>query len=495
MSDYGLVSPGEPLKPAAGGAARIYCISLLAVSEASRRKRRRKRPSAASKEGLRRPSRALPRLAVWWLRTAGSSPLEPAVVPHLEHAPQVLCQVAFGYDVGMVSQCLGAVSAAFELGTVQQGLVTSLLNFAAAGGALAVSGSLLDRFGRKASLNVAAVLLILGGTAAAAAPSFGVLLIGRLFQGLGVGASWSASGTYVTEIAPPHMRGGLVALVDVSSRFHVAPWRIAMLVSLIPPVLFLLAAPWLPESPKWLAMTAAQAGLGQPHKGVTWRQALAWPRARYALVIAMMQQATGTEAILYFAPAILPRASKEAAFLGNLGIGGFKLAGEMIAALLADHDLIGRRTLMILSNANVVLGLACFAASAQFELPTGYGIASVTYVMLAFSLGPGPFTAVFVNETVDVRYRAKSTAIACCANRLTSAIVALSFLPLQHLFGAAYIFYFYALIGLFCTLFYAKTLPHTLGKDLEMLEEPLAPSSCEEPLAPSSSHTGDALHE
>mgnify|MGYP003323412225 CR=1 FL=1 len=93
-----------------------------------------------------------------------------------------------------------------------------------------------------------------------------------------MGASWASSGIYVTEIAPSHKRGALVSLVDVSINlgivvgyvlayvidsasigraFGVAPWRVAMGVSVVPPLLFVVCAPFLPESPRWLAQASA----------------------------------------------------------------------------------------------------------------------------------------------------------------------------------------------------------------------------------------------
>ncbi|KAH8069215.1 hypothetical protein JL721_6033 [Aureococcus anophagefferens] len=68
----------------------------------------------------------------------------------------VMNQVTFGYDVGAVSQCLVPIQKTFHLTTLEVGAVTSALNYFAAGGALVVSGLLLDRIGRRGSLLVAA---------------------------------------------------------------------------------------------------------------------------------------------------------------------------------------------------------------------------------------------------------------------------------------------------------------------------------------------------
>jgi MFS family permease len=130
----------------------------------------------------------------------------------------VMNQVTFGYDVGAISQCLGSIQHEFGLSALEQGIVTSALNFFAGVGALAVSGALLDRVGRRGALRAAACLLVAGGAVVAAAGSFGVLIVGRVLQGLGVGASWNASGIYVTEVRGQRSGGsadacGIVVIV------------------------------------------------------------------------------------------------------------------------------------------------------------------------------------------------------------------------------------------------------------------------------------------
>ena len=439
----------------------------------------------------------------------------------------VMCQVTFGYDVGAVSQCLEPIGEAFGLTTLEVGFVTSALNYCAAVGALAVSGLLLDRVGRRGSLVVASILLVFGGVAVAGATSYSTLVVGRLLQGLGVGASWAASGIYVTEIAQSQRRGQLVALVDVAINLGivlgyivayiidtgdvgrslgVAPWRVAMGVSVVPPLLFALVSPWLPESPRWLvskgrvaqankaihrlkASTASEASVADaldklrrdqqraaraaPTTGGNdgWLNALRSHRGQYAALLGVAQQATGTEAILYFAPTVLPSGNKFDAFLGNVGIGLAKFGGEVVASYLSDSPKIGRRTMMIGGNVGVALGLVVFGVLVM--LPgdqTVPMILALSFIMLAFSLGPGPFTTVFVNECVPTDIRGKSSAVSCFLNRITSACVALSFLPLSKDLGAAPVFFGYAAIAAAATALYAATLPNTLGLSLEQIE-------------------------
>jgi len=113
-----------------------------------------------------------------------------------------------------------------------------------------------------------------GGSAVTLAQSFFVLLLGRALQGLGSGCAWCACAVYIAEMAPKEWRGGLVAISDISINVGILlgfaidraiilalprepdlRWRVAMGVSLILPLFYVVAHPFLPESPRWLLMS------------------------------------------------------------------------------------------------------------------------------------------------------------------------------------------------------------------------------------------------
>jgi hypothetical protein len=117
-----------------------------------------------------------------------------------------------------------------------------------------------------------------GGSAVTLAQSFPVLLLGRALQGLGSGCAWCACAVYIAEMAPKEWRGGLVAISDISINVgillgfaidraiilalpgeHDLRWRVAMGVSLLLPLFYVMAHPFLPESPRWLLMSGRTA--------------------------------------------------------------------------------------------------------------------------------------------------------------------------------------------------------------------------------------------
>ena len=189
-----------------------------------------------------------------------------------------LNNVAFGYDVGVISGSLSDMAASIDLSTIQQEAVTSGLNYVAGLGALLLSGNSLDRLGRRITLLLSALLLVAGAVVVAAAMDFPTLLVGRALQGLGSGCSWSACSLYITEIAPARYRGALVAIADIAINagilvgyaaqrlvFIATPdpdtcWRVAMGLSAVVPLLFcVLGYPAMPESPRWLVMRGREA--------------------------------------------------------------------------------------------------------------------------------------------------------------------------------------------------------------------------------------------
>ena len=107
-------------------------------------------------------------------------------------------------------------------------------------------------------------------------------------------------------------------------------------------------------------VAAARADAAADAAPGTWREAAR--EGRYAALLGVAQQATGTEAILYFSPTVLPTGSKFVAFLGNAGVGLAKFLGEVAAAAVSDSPRVGRRAMMVAGSAGVVVGLGAFAA-------------------------------------------------------------------------------------------------------------------------------------
>lgn len=95
-------------------------------------------------------------------------------------------------------------------------------------------------------------------------------------------------------------------------------------------------------------------------------------------------------------------------------------------------------------------------------------------VMFFFSLGPGPFTFVIVNEMLPFDIRGKVVAISVFFNRIGSGTIALTFLSLKNAVGVFAAFTFYAGIAVATTIFYWACVPDLSGKTLEAGAQELA---------------------
>jgi sugar porter (SP) family MFS transporter len=421
----------------------------------------------------------------------------------------------------------------FEMGwAVTSHTLTATLSIVAA-------GPLADRFGRRTVLRAAAVAFGVSAVVAAAASSFGELIVGRLLSGLGVGAVLVAAPMYIAEIAPPAVRGrmvtfnqlfivtgiflafssnyAIVSLEDTGTGWLAAfdlrhsNWRWMLGVGVVPAVVYLFALMFVPESPRWHAMhgrfdaarriltrahgeTLADAELAEVRasierhaggRGATVRDLLA-PRLRgvlaIGLIVGILQQITGINSVFAYATVIFERAAGavdvDEAFLRTMLVGFVNLVSTMIALLLIDR--VGRRPLLLCGTAGIALSLVLTA----YGFNANDGAMDPTLVLagllgfvgcFAFSLGPGMW--VLFSEIFPNRVR--GLAISCVGFVNSSVCVVVQFLfPWQmETHGGARTFLLYASFACIGFVLLVKRLPETRGRSLEELEESLVRNS------------------
>ena len=127
----------------------------------------------------------------------------------------------------MISGVLVFIAKVWHLTSFEKGMVTASLSVGAMIGA-AIASKANNRLGRKQSIMVAAVVVIIGTLLATFSPSLAMLTISRLIIGLGVGLSSATVPTYLSELAPSRLRGAMSALNQI---FIVLGILIAFLVS------------------------------------------------------------------------------------------------------------------------------------------------------------------------------------------------------------------------------------------------------------------------
>ncbi len=332
----------------------------------------------------------------------------------------------FGFDTAVVSGTTRLVESQFSLDKGQVGWFLSSALVGCIFGA-AAAGTLGDRFGRKPILIFSALFFFISALLSAIPPTFEILVPARIIGGLGVGMASVLAPMYISEFVPPHLRGRLVALYQLSIVIGILVayfsnwvllcfsqgnpdafggegllhwvlvaevWRGMFGAEMIPAALFFCLLFLLPESPRWLAkeghdarardilarvvggdqadreMSQIKEALG--HEEGTLRE-LFRPGLRLALIVGVglsfFGQLTGVNIVVYYGPSILEQAGFEtrASLLFQVGFGATNLVFTLIAMAIIDR--FGRRPLLIGGMVVVVVALAVTAGLFVFADP------------------------------------------------------------------------------------------------------------------------------
>jgi sugar porter (SP) family MFS transporter len=429
-------------------------------------------------------------------------------------ATAALGGLLFGYDTGVISGALLFLRTAFHLSSLMEGVVTSTALAGAACGA-AVAGGLADRFGRRPLLLLTAVIFVVGAIASALAVSLAMLLAGRVLVGIGIGGASMLTPLYLAEIAPARERGALVSLnqLAVASGILVSyligyalaadgAWRWMLGLGGVPGVVLAVGMVFLPETPRWLAghghPDKARAALrqlrgpgadieaeaGQLRSDLTsTTQALPENRLGHAarrlplivgIGLAVFQQVTGINTVIYFAPVIFQASglsSASAAILATAGIGVVNVVMTLLAIRLVDR--VGRRALLLCGLAGMGISLCVLAVG--FLLGKGPALgwltaASLTAYVGSFAIGLGPVFWLLISEIFPLAIRARGMSAATIANWIANLVVALTFLDLVDLLGRPGVFFLYAAMTFGALLFSRSLVPETKGLSLEAID-------------------------
>ena len=430
----------------------------------------------------------------------------------LSSAISAIGGMLFGYDIGVISGAILFIKEQFSLSSGMQEIVVSSVLLGCLAGAL-VGGFLADRYGRRKLLLITAVVFILGTIGSALSPDMAWLVAARIVVGAAIGIASFVVPLYISEIAPVALRGKLVTLnqlaitggIVVSYLIDYAfagsqAWRWMFAMAVIPAAAFGIGLMLIPNSPRWLfsrgQMDQARAvmnrlrapeqvegelseikHIAEQQKG-HWSELLS-PYLRVAMIVgvglAIAQQITGINTIIYYGPTIFKFAgmsSASVAILASVGVGVVNVAMTVVSLQLIDR--IGRRPLLLISLAGMTLSL--FVLGLAFSLPqlTGsLGVIAVIVVMTyvgSFAVGMGPIFWLLISEMYPLRIRGRAMSVATVANWGANFIVALTFLTITQVLGKAPMFWLYGAISIGTWIFSFFLVPETKGKSLEQIE-------------------------
>jgi MFS transporter, SP family, galactose:H+ symporter len=418
----------------------------------------------------------------------------------------------FGYDTGVISGAILFIRHEFQLSYFQVETVVSAVLFGAVGGA-ACAGIFSDQFGRRKLLLFTALLFILASLGSALSTNANWLILSRILVGIAIGISSMTTPLYIAEIAPASSRGRLVSLNQLAITIGILTsyivdytlassesWRWMVGIGIIPAAIFGLGMIFLPESPRWLfkngyedqalqvltfihgqkvahqEMQEIQESIKIPK--MTFTQAMT-PWLKKALTIgiglAIFQQLTGINTVIYYAPMIFEFAHftiASHAILATGVIGVVNVLATVVALWLVDR--VGRRSLLLVGLWGMIISLGILGASFYFPHFSDYlgwlTLSTLILYVISFAVSLGPIFWLLIAEIYPLSVRGKAMSIATIANWLANLVVALTFLTFIDLLGPGATFWFYGIVGIAAWIFSYYLVPETKKMTLEEIE-------------------------
>jgi sugar porter (SP) family MFS transporter len=419
----------------------------------------------------------------------------------------------FGYDTGVISGAILFVKNQFSLSaTMEEIVVGSVLVGAVLGGV--IGGALTARFGRRKMIILAGIIFTVSALGTALASTVTWLIAARIVSGIAIGIASFISPMYIAELVPAKVRGSLVAvnMLAITTGIVVAylvdyalsgiqGWRYMFGLAAIPSIVLIIGMWLLPDSPRWLIsrsmvdqakqalqrvraasdvsaeITNIQGSLGKQSGGGI--VGLFQPSLRMPLIVggglAVFQQITGINTVIYYAPTIFKFVGITAAgpaILAGAGLAMVMWCFHVLAIFLLDR--VGRRPLLLFGVAGQIVGLAILGAAFHFQQLASFksytAIGGLVIYVACFAFGLGPIFWLLISEIYPLSVRGAAMSAVTVTNWAMNLVVAVTFLTLVGVLGQAGTFWLYGAIAVVAWVFFYILVPETKGKSLEQIE-------------------------
>ncbi|MDP3914634.1 MAG: D-xylose transporter XylE [Bacteroidota bacterium] len=433
----------------------------------------------------------------------------------------------FGYDTAVISGAEKSVQAylitPLGLGSLAHGAtISSALIGCIIGGML--SGILSLKLGRKRAMMLAGFLFFLSALGSGfpeflffqkGEPTMGLLYMFnfyRILGGIGVGLASAVVPMYIGEIAPADIRGRLVSinqfaiifgmLVVYFVNYFIAQgksiefineigWRWMFLSEAIPAGIFAVLLFFVPETPRYLAMTNRDGkaleiltkinGLQQAKmimtdikKSVEAASEKLFAFGKVVIIIGILlsvfQQFVGINVALYYAPRIFESmgAAKDSSMLQTVVMGLINVIFTVVAIMTVDK--YGRKILLMIGSIGMAIGMFAIGGLAFFKV---IGISTLVFIIIytaSFMMSWGPICWVLISEIFPNKIRGRAIAIAVAAQWAANYFISSTY-PAMMEFSGGLTYSFYGLMSLLSFFFVWKMVPETKGKTLEEMEK------------------------
>ncbi|WP_030897144.1 sugar porter family MFS transporter [Streptomyces sp. NRRL S-474] len=430
----------------------------------------------------------------------------------------------FGYDTGVINGALPYMTDDLGLTPVTEGMVTSSLLLGAALGAV-TGGRLSDARGRRRSILLLAVLFFAGALGCTLAPTTEVMIVARFVLGLAVGGASVTVPVYLAEVSPAERRGALVTrnelmivtgqLLAFTSNAIIARvggesggvWRWMLVVATLPAVVLWFGMLVMPESPRWLASrsrfgealevlkqvrsraraeaelkeVSALAVKDEQEKLGGWQDIKSTPWVRKLMFvgfgIAIVQQITGVNTIMYYGTQILTDAgfAADSALTANIANGVISVLATFVGIWLLGR--VPRRPMLMtgqIGTTAALLLIGIFSLVLPSGDPRAFAVLAMTVTFLAFQQGAiSPVTWLMLSEIFPMRMRGFGMGVAAVVLWLTNFVIGLVFPSLVSGIGISNTFFLFVVAGVLSLTFVKLYVPETKGRTLETLEAEL----------------------
>ncbi|QEM80981.1 sugar porter family MFS transporter [Halomonas binhaiensis] len=436
-----------------------------------------------------------------------------------------LSGIILGYDATIISGAIDPLTKYFDLSPAMSGWAVSNVIFGSIVGAYS-AGHIADRMGRKLTLFFTALLFIVSAAGSALVTDFVWFVAFRMLGGIAVGIASAVTPMYISEISPSAIRGRMLGLqqflmvggqvIVYIVNFSIADgntpewlvsygWRWMLASELVPCMLFLLFACFLPESPRWLVMRnrneKAQAILkrisGEQYANTVVnkiKESLATDgqstggrvhlfrdaKARYILIIgctiAVLQQVMGINILLYYAPSLLSNVTSTAhdSLFQSIFIGLSLFVGVVLCSSIIDK--FGR--VKLLRWGAIGCGVSLLYTSYTFMTFSGgyWPLVGLMGFILSFGLSWSLGAWLLISEIFPNRMRAVAMGFAFSSMWVSNFLVTQLFpmlnrnVWLMDTMNGAFPLLICAGFSFMAFWFIGRFLPETKGVPLEYIE-------------------------
>ena len=425
----------------------------------------------------------------------------------------------FGFDTAVISGTTTRLTIVFDLSSAMLGFTVASAIIGTVIGAM-TAGRPADVLGRRNTLFILALLYFISALGSALAWDWYSFIIFRLIGGIGVGASSVVAPMYIAEISPARVRGRMVAITQFNivfgmliayfSNYFISllqlgmlDWRWMLGVESLPAALFFVLLFFIPMSPRWLMakkreeearevlsscgtdsgnideeIAAIQTSLDLEHHSLKepfFSKKYGRP-IFLAIMIAVFNQLSGINAVLYYAPHIfkMAGAGDDSSLLQSVAIGGTLTIFTMAALLIIDR--FGRKNLMIVGSLGYIISLAAIAwAFYSFgqdftEAGSKVVLVSLLVFIASHAFGQGTVIWVFISEIFPNRVRARGQALGSFTHWFSAAAISWTFPVIAEISGG-HTFAFYAICMVGQLLWVIVIMPETKGISLENIQK------------------------